>query len=53
VDEIAAVMNAAFPDAEVLTELVEPDILEAVNATDCHVVVTWLRSCDIADRALM
>jgi len=40
VDRIAAAMDAAFPDAEVVTELAEPDILEPVNAKDRHVVVT-------------
>jgi hypothetical protein len=33
-------MNTAFPDAEVVTELTEPDILEPVHAKDRHVVVT-------------
>jgi hypothetical protein len=33
-------MNTAFPDAEVVTELAEPAILEPVNAKDRHVVVT-------------
>jgi hypothetical protein len=40
VDRIAAAMNTAFPDAEVVTELAESDILEPVNAKDRHVVVT-------------
>lgn len=40
VDRIAAAMNAAFPDAEVVSELAEPAILEPVNAKDRHVVVT-------------
>ena len=40
VDRIAAAMDAAFPDAEVVTELAEPAILEPVNAKDRHVVVT-------------
>jgi hypothetical protein len=40
VDRIAAAMDAAFPDAEVDTESVEPDILESVSAKDRHVVVT-------------
>jgi hypothetical protein len=33
-------MDAAFPDAEVVTELAEPAILEPVHAKDRHVVVT-------------
>lgn len=40
VDRIAAAMNVAFPDAEVVTELVEPAILEPVDPKDRHVVVT-------------
>jgi hypothetical protein len=40
VDRIAAAMDAAFPDAELVTELAEPAILELVNAKDRHVVVT-------------
>jgi hypothetical protein len=40
VDRIAAAMDAAFPDAEVVTALAEPAILEPVNAKDRHVVVT-------------
>lgn len=40
VDRIAAAMDAAFPDAEVVTELAEPAILEPVHEKDRHVVVT-------------
>ncbi len=40
VDRIAAAMDAAFPDAEVVTELPEPAILEPVHEKDRHVVVT-------------
>jgi hypothetical protein len=35
VDRIAAAMDVAFPDAEIVTELVEP-----ANAKDRHLVVT-------------
>ena len=44
VDRIAAAMNTAFPDAEVITELAEPDILEPVHAKDRHVVVTAIET---------
>ena len=47
-ERIADAMNAAFPDAEVITELVEPDILAPVNAKDRHVVVTAY--CDARGR---
>ena len=40
VDRTAAAMNAAFPDAEVVSELAEPAILEPVDPKDRHVVVT-------------
>jgi len=40
VERIVAAMNAAFPDAESDTELVEPEILEPVSSKDRHVVVT-------------
>ncbi len=40
VERIVAAMDAAFPDAEVETELTEPEILEPVNPKDRHVVVT-------------
>jgi hypothetical protein len=40
VQRIVAAMDAAFPDAESDTELVEPEILEPVNSKDRHVVVT-------------
>ena len=40
VERIVAAMAAAFPDAEVDTELVEPEILEPVDSKDRHVVVT-------------
>jgi hypothetical protein len=40
VERIVAAMDAAFPDAESDTELVEPEILEPVSSKDRHVVVT-------------
>jgi predicted nucleic acid-binding protein len=40
VERIVAAMGAAFPDAEVETELAEPAILEPVSPKDRHVVVT-------------
>jgi hypothetical protein len=40
VNRIAAAMNTAFPDAEVVTDLSEPDILDPVHTKDRHVVVT-------------
>ncbi len=40
VDRIAAAMDAAFPDAEVVSELAEPAILEPVHEKDRHVVMT-------------
>jgi len=40
VERIVAAMSGAFPDAEVETELAEPDILEPVNPKDRHVVAT-------------
>jgi hypothetical protein len=40
VDRIAGTINSAFPDAEVVSELAEPAILEPVDPKDRHVVVT-------------
>lgn len=40
VERIAAAMDAAFPDAEVVSELAEPAILEPVHEKDRHVVMT-------------
>jgi len=40
IERIVAAMAAAFPDAEVDTELAEPEIIEPVNSKDRHVVVT-------------
>jgi hypothetical protein len=40
VDRIVAAMIAAFPDADVDTELVEPPILEPVDVKYRHVVAT-------------
>jgi hypothetical protein len=40
VERIVAAMNAASPDAESDTELVEREILEPVSSKDRHVVVT-------------
>ena len=40
VQRVVAAMAAAFPDAEVDTELAEPEILEPVSPKDRHVVVT-------------
>jgi hypothetical protein len=44
VDRIAAAMDTAFPDAEVITELAELDILEPVHSKDRHVVVTAIET---------
>src|SRR6185437_5051268 len=40
VDRIVAAISAAFPDADVDTELVEPPILAPVDVKDRHVVAT-------------
>lgn len=40
VERIVSAMNAAFPDADITTELAEPQILEPVSPKDRHVVVT-------------
>ncbi len=40
VERIVTAMNSAFPDAEIDTELAEPEILEPVNPKDRHVAVT-------------
>ena len=45
VDRIVAAMNAAFPDADVDTELVESPILAPVAAKDRHVVDGDCGSC--------
>ena len=40
IERIVAAMTAAFPDAEVDTDLAEPEIIEPVDFKDRHVVVT-------------
>lgn len=40
VEKIAAAVQAAFPDAEIVKELAEMPILEPVHAKDRHVVMT-------------